>query len=424
MKVLDIARKDFIRSFRTAFVLVMMFVVPLLITGLIYFAFGGFVKEGASFSLPKTRVRVVNLDRPDPRFGFAAGKILAGFLQSGALNDIMEVKEETDDRAARAAIESRQADAAVIIPVNFTAAAENPDEKAEVKVIHDPARTVGPRIVQGVVGGFVDAFNGAKIAAAVAVRQRQSRGLQVDPGELETIARQYAGWAQSQGYGPGQGAAAQALSIRSPRVEKSAASPFTVFLGPVMAGMMVFFVFFTGAATAQSIIEEDEEGTLARLSTTPTPQAAILGGKFASGFLTIIVQIAVLLAASALLFRIHWGQPLTVLLASAGLVVAAAGFGVFVMSFMKTARQAGHIMGVVFTVTGILGGLIPLGDPSRPSPLEPFNLALPQGLAMRAWKQALAGAGAESVLVPLLLLLAEGAVLFLIGTQVFRKRFQ
>ena len=40
MKVLDIALKDLLRSFRSAFALVMMFVAPLLITGLIYFAFG------------------------------------------------------------------------------------------------------------------------------------------------------------------------------------------------------------------------------------------------------------------------------------------------------------------------------------------------------------------------------------------------
>ena len=40
MKILDIAFKDLTRSFRSAFAVGMMFVAPLLITGLIYFAFG------------------------------------------------------------------------------------------------------------------------------------------------------------------------------------------------------------------------------------------------------------------------------------------------------------------------------------------------------------------------------------------------
>jgi hypothetical protein len=37
MKVLDIALQDLFRSFRSGFALVMMFVAPLLITGIIYF---------------------------------------------------------------------------------------------------------------------------------------------------------------------------------------------------------------------------------------------------------------------------------------------------------------------------------------------------------------------------------------------------
>ena len=46
MKALDIALKDLVRSWRSAFTLVMMFVAPLLITGLIYMAFGGLGSGG------------------------------------------------------------------------------------------------------------------------------------------------------------------------------------------------------------------------------------------------------------------------------------------------------------------------------------------------------------------------------------------
>jgi hypothetical protein len=41
MKVLDIALKDMLQNFRSVFALMMMFVEPIMITGLIYFAFGG-----------------------------------------------------------------------------------------------------------------------------------------------------------------------------------------------------------------------------------------------------------------------------------------------------------------------------------------------------------------------------------------------
>ncbi len=59
MKILDIALKDLTRSFRSLFAIGMMVSAPLVITGLIYFAFGG---GRASSDLPAVKVGVVNGD--------------------------------------------------------------------------------------------------------------------------------------------------------------------------------------------------------------------------------------------------------------------------------------------------------------------------------------------------------------------------
>jgi ABC-type Na+ efflux pump permease subunit len=69
---------------------------------------------------------------------------------------------------------------------------------------------------------------------------------------------------------------------------------------------MIFFTFFTGAAGAASLLYEQEEGTLAWLFTTPTPRAAILGGKFFAVLLILAVQVSVLLFAGRLLFGIRF----------------------------------------------------------------------------------------------------------------------
>ncbi len=53
MKPLDIALKDMTRHFRSAFALVMLFVAPLLVTGLLAPAFSGLAGGGA-FNLPQT----------------------------------------------------------------------------------------------------------------------------------------------------------------------------------------------------------------------------------------------------------------------------------------------------------------------------------------------------------------------------------
>jgi ABC-2 type transport system permease protein len=423
MKLLDIALKDLLRSFRSSFLLVMMFVAPLLITGLIYFAFGSMAREEGELNLSMTRVQVVNLDQPDPSLGFAAGQMLVDYLQEEALAAVLEVTAVSDEAGARAAVDRGAADVAVIIPANLTAAVEAPDLSAGVTLYHDPTQTLGPGIVKTLVGDFIDGFVGAKITVEVAHDQLSARGLGLDAAAADGAAQRYVAWIRETSAAHQADAASPMLVIRAPLDEKGTANPQTVFLGPVMAGMMIFFVFFTGAATAQSIIYEDEEGTLARLFTTPTSRLLILGGKFVAVLVTLLLQALVLMLVSSFLFHIRWGAPLTAAVVTLGLVIAASGFGILLMSWVKTTRQAGPILGSVVTITGILGGLIPTGDPSQPSPLETLSLTMPQGWALRGWKLALSGAGFEEVIGPVAVLLGVGLAFFVIGGLIFRRRF-
>ena len=421
MKVLDIALKDMLRSFRSGFALVMMFVVPLLVTGIMQFAFGGLGSDGG-FDLPVTRVQVVNLDQPGPQFSFSFGQMLVGFLQDERLADLLQVTEAADEADARAAVDNQDAGVAVIIPPNFTTAALAPEGSAEVTLYQDPTLTLGPSIVKEMVSQFVDGFAGTKIAGSVVADQLGQRGVAIDAGLRQDIAMQYAAWAEALGQSRGEGAH-PALDIQSPPSEAEPASQGAGMMGPVMAGMVIFFAFFTGASTAETIIREDEEGTLARLFTTPTPRAAILGGKFAASFITLIVQVVVLMLASAVIFRIRWGEPLSVALVALGLVVAAAGLGVFIMSFLKSTRQAGPVMGMVLTLSGMVGGLFTAGIPNLPANYDTITLLTPHGWALRGWRLVMAGGGVSDVLLPALVTLGMGIIFFAIGALVFRRRF-
>ena len=424
MKILSITFKDILRSYRSTFLLVMMFALPLLLTGLIYFAFSGIAKEQGNFNLPLTHLQIVNLDQSNTRNGFAAGQILSDYLQGETLKDLLQVTLAANEAGARTAVEKGEVDVALIIPVNFTAAVEIPDQSATVTLYHDPTKTVAPRIVRIVLGEFLDGFSGAKIAVEVTSHQLKAQGLSLDSKTAANVAQAYVTWVQGIGHGHNSETSSAPLSVRLPVTAAQTTNPQTTFLGPVMAGMMIFFVFFTGAATAQSIIYEDEEGTLARLFTTPTSRARILGGKLLAILVTLVVQTIVLILASSILFDIHWGSAPVIAVVIFGLILVAASFGIFLMSFIKTARQAGPIMGAMLTVTGMMGGLFPMGDPSQPSPIEAVTRFMPQGWAMRGLKLALTGASVEQVLLPTLVLFIISLVLFSIGVIMFRKRFQ
>lgn len=415
MKVIAIAVKDVRRNLRSGMLLVMMFAVPLLVTALMYFAFG---RSGAGDDLAAIHVQVVNLDARVPFAGdVEAGARLVEHLSSPELADLLVIEESADPVAARHAVDRGEAVVAVIVPQNLTASAVGTAQSATVEVYSDPALTVGPSIVREVVTGFLDGFNGSRIAADVVTRQLREAGRAAGSSEARAAATMYAEWFEAH-----HDQNSQSLSVRTPDGEV-AEGGMTGMLGLVLTGMMIFFVFFTGANTATSIVREHEEGTLARLHTTPTQPSTVLTGKFSAIAATLLVQVLVLVIAGALVFDVDWGGGPALVLATIALVTTATGFGLWLMSLVRTSRQSGPVIGVVLTVTGMAGGLMTTGFTNLPATFDRITLLTPQGWVLRTWKLGLAHADLGQLLLPFLASLAIAAALFALGARGMRRRF-
>ena len=106
MKILDIAFKDLTRSFRSAFAVGMMFVAPLLITGLIYFAFGGLSGDSGSFTIQPIKVVIANLDQAEVN-GLKLGDIIVTAMSNSAFEQWFSVTTAPDESAARASVDRR-----------------------------------------------------------------------------------------------------------------------------------------------------------------------------------------------------------------------------------------------------------------------------------------------------------------------------
>jgi len=423
MKILDLAFKDLLRNFRNAFGLVMMVVAPLLISGLLYLAFGNMGGE-EGLQIPVTRVQVANLDQPvGGAEGASVGQMLVDALTQEGMARFLQVTE-TDEATARASVGQEGADVALIIPAQLTERAYA-GEEAAITLIKGDGSSIGTSVLEGIVNSFVDGLAGAKVTTDVITEQFAQRGLAMPAGVTQQASQQYAQWSQSLG-DTMQSGEPSTIQVVAPAPAESAEPEQDLgaqIMASVVAGMMIFFVFFTGASTAESIIKEQEEGTLARLFTTPTSQSVILGGKFVAIFLTLIVQVIVLLISSRLLFGIWWGTAGALLLMSVSMIVAAAGLGVFVMSFIQNTRQSGPVLGGVLTITGMLGGLMTTGIQNLPAAYATVNLFTPQGWALRGWQFVLAGESAGAVLGTALVTLAWGVILFAVGVMLMRKRF-
>jgi ABC-2 type transport system permease protein len=424
MKILDIAIKDMTHAFRSYFALAFMFGVPLLMGGMFYLMFGSQASDGG-FSVPVTKVAVANLDRGGPGFesvlaqfpsgtdAQSLGDLVLTGLQDGRFADLLAVRVVGSADAARSAVDSQQAGVALIIPADFSERFADLSAQAAVELYSDPTLTLGPAVVQSVLAQFLDGISGAKIAVNVAVGRTGNS----NPAAAGSIVQQYLAGIPS-------GGAESLIETRAPASVEAPANPVAAIVGLIMAGMSVFYAFFTGASTAQSILKEDEDGTLARLFTTPTRLSAILGGKYLSVGITVAVQMAVLLLVSSLIFGIRWGDPLPLALVWLGTVAAAAGFGIALMSVLKNARQGSIVIGTVLTVTGMLGmaRVFTMGSASAGA-LDTLSLAVPQGWAVRGLTQVMDGTGAAGVLPTLAVLLGIGAVLFVFGVLRFQKRY-
>ena len=425
MKVFDIALKDLLRSFRSMFFLMFGLGVPLLMAGMFYFAFGG-AGSDEGFDLPQTQVRVVNLDEPISEYGnFSAGQMLVDFLQAEELAELLQVTEATDAASARAAVDNQEAGVAVIIPADLSAAVFDPEGRASVELYQDPTLTLGPSIVKGIISQFVDGFAGSKIAANVAHDCLIEQRVAVDADMLQNVAMQYGTWSASLGESQGAGDNDLVVTQSPVGAKERDANRVAGLVSAIMAGMMVFYAFFTGAASAMSILEEEEKGTLPRIFTTPTPQSAILGGKFIAIFALLVVQLVVLMTAAALIFRTDWGAPLPLALAALALVILAACFGIFIASLLKDTRQASFVYGGVLTVMGMVGisSVFTANVPNVSSTVKSLPLVVPQGWAMRGLQLVMGGGGVNDLLFPVAVMLILSVAFFLIGVLKFKKRF-
>jgi ABC-2 type transport system permease protein len=445
MKLLDVTLKDLLQSSRSFMVYVFGLVIPILVTLLFALIFGG-LGSGEDFELPTTTVVMVNLDEgtlpagseggpmsfadlelelpgeTDVNLATAGsfGDVLVALMKSSTFADFLSVFEVATEDAGRAAVSDGEAGLAIIIPANFTEAMVQGQETADVQLYKDPTLQLGPQIVESIVRQVLDNFSAGTIATGVAINGLLESGVALDPALMANILDQVT--AANSG---GQGGPPQLVETHLPPGFDESSNIVNEIISLIMGGMMIFFVFFTAAASVETILTEEERGTLQRLFTTPTPQRAILSGKALAGVITVAIQITVLMLFGRFIFGIDWGALLPLVLAIAGVVLAASGTGIFLVSLMQNTRQGGIIFGGVLTVTGMLG-LIPIftsGVPNQPESLKIITMLVPQGWAMRGLAIAHEGGAIADILPIFAGLVAWALVLGFIGQYRLQKRF-
>ena len=348
MKILTIALKDTLIRFRDRNAIILMLVVPIILSAIIGSAFGGFIQNGSA-PFDQIPVLVVNQDEGE------LGEQMLTTLQGGDLESLLDVQVMQDVDEVRETVQLGDARAGLVIPTNFTQSITEPTSEAGPAVVQfyaDPGATLTPNIVRSIVVQILNGFNTIGIATEVTFEQLFMTDPVAAAEQLEQVTLLF-DTAVSENL-PTAASQPQLNRIAVGDTETAVdISPFA-FFAPSMGMLFLMFSMMDGT---RSILDEEKEGTLGRLISTPTSYREILMGKIGGVFLTGILQFFIFVIASSLLFQLDWGNSiLGLVVMTVAMVLSLTSLGAFIAAFARDLNQA-NILGTIVTLTfAALGG--------------------------------------------------------------------
>jgi ABC-2 type transport system permease protein len=339
------------------------------------------VALGALFGDIDERVSV-QLAVAGPTDGALASALVDGVLPELERDGLVAGVERVVDRAAVvAAVEGGTADAGIVLLVE------------------------GAEVVGSADAGTARAVTSAIVASAA--------------DEVDVVATALAA-AAATGIDdvPGVVAAARATPRPTLVAEAVGVAPLDSVTG-VAAGISVFFLFFAVGIAVTGLLEEERDGTLARLRSAPVATWAPVAAKGVTAMIVGVLSMEVLVLATSLLLGARWGDFLPVLVVVVAGVAAATGLVGLVASLARTPESASSVQSVVSTVLGALGGsFFPIAAGGL--------LAVVSGLTPHSWflrgiRQAAAGGGVSDVLPAVGVLLAMALVAGGLASFRFRR---
>ena len=374
-----ICLKDLKARLRDRSALLIGIVVPLGLAFIFNSIFSGISGNSKAISLG-----VVNADR-----GAVAQQFVDQVLGPVGRRGLIAVHPEPTVARARALAAKGTLNAVIVIPAGFSARVQA-NRPASMQVIGNVDAPISSQIARSIAESYASDLNRVRLSVATAVHGRGTSG-PPPPARLRVLAARAA-------------AAAAPVAVRDVSAKSKELDQKSFFA----AGMAVFFLFFTVQFGVTSLLEERNEGTLARLLAAPISRASILGGKLLTSFLLGVISMVVLVAATSLLFGASWGNPAGVAVLIVAATLAAMGIMALIATLAKNAEQAANWQSVVAVVLGLLGGtFFPVSQ--APGILSRLTFVAPQAWFLRGLGD-LRGGGVSVVWVPALAMLGFAVV--------------
>ena len=407
-KILAIGLKDLKLSFRDRSALLLMLLAPFLLTLGFGFVSGAFddTNDGNQ-GISDIPIAIINHDAGD------MGNLLTDLFQSDNLDGLIMLDKTTDEDTARRMVDADELAVAIIIPAGFSAglipdAAGNFATADPLELYRGVNRPISANVIDAITSSFIDQVEAGVATNQIVIDTLLAQGKPEQIGATLTALQ------------------AEQSSLNAPDSlitlhqtvgeEESNSLNIFAFLAP---GMALMFLMYTVTLGGRSILLEKQEGTLARMRTTPTSMAQILGGKIIGVFLSAVAQVSILIVASSLMLGVSWGSKSAIALLIISAAIAATGWGILLASALKTPAQVasvGSAMMILFSA--ISGTFVQLENPL----VKTIGKISPNAWAMDSFIELGQGGTLTTILPNIAALWLMAAILFAIAIPLFTRQ--
>jgi len=178
---------------------------------------------------------------------------------------------------------------------------------------------------------------------------------------------------------------------------------------------LVLFAFLTSLTGAAQLILSRQLGVSRRMLATPTSVGTILLGEALGRFAVALFQAVFIVAATALIFGVSWGDPLAVTVLVVAFSLVAAGVAMLIGAVANNAEQASSIG--VFAGLGIAaigGAMVP--PEIFPEPMATISWLTPHRWALDGFRELIVGGDLVAILPQLGVLFGIAALVLALAT--------
>jgi len=184
---------------------------------------------------------------------------------------------------------------------------------------------------------------------------------------------------------------------------------------------LILFMFLTSLTSATELITTRQLGISRRMYATPTGAWTIIAGEGLGRVAVALLQGAIIIIGSAVLFGVGWMDPLATAAIVTLFALVSGGAALLIGTVARNTSQAGALGPALGMLLGLLGGTM-VPPEIFPQAMQTVSRLTPHAWAMDAFRTlTLNGGGVADILGPLAILAAFAAVLLVLAVVRFRR---